>query len=88
LEHIGEVWKVPGAAARLLKPGGMLFVTVPYYFYRHNPFPDYWRLSEDALRLLFVPQFEVEIEPVLFTENGAVDDRKPLQYWMVGRRRG
>lgn len=82
LEHVSRVWEVPKIFARILKPNGLLFITVPYYFYRHAPFPDYWRISEDGLRLLFSDDFEMEIEPL-----ASDDDRKPIGYTVVARKK-
>jgi hypothetical protein len=53
LEHTSKIWLLPKMFYNMLKPGGKIFISVPYYFYRHSPFPDYWRISEDGLRLLF-----------------------------------
>lgn len=83
LEHTSRIWEVPAIFSGLLKSGGLLFLSTPYYFYRHHPFPDFWRVSEDGLRLLFEPSFELAIQPLLY--DG--DDRKPLQYTMVARKR-
>lgn len=80
LEHVSAVWQVPEIFHSLLKPNGKLFVSVPYYFYRHAPFPDYWRISEDGLRELFSKYFELEIKPLVVGD----DPRKPLQYTLVG----
>ena len=82
LEHVSEVWRTPEIFDYLLKPAGRLYLSVPYYFYRHAPFPDYWRISEDGLRLLFSPKFEIEID-ALVTD----DERKPLHYTVVGRKK-
>lgn len=82
LEHVSEVWKVPGIFHKLLKPGGTLFLSVPYHFYRHAPFPDFWRISEDGLRLLFSGLFDVRISPFVLK-----DDRKPIQYTMIATKK-
>jgi hypothetical protein len=66
----------------LLKPAGWLFLSTPYYFFRHSPFPDYWRVSEDGLRLLFSERFEIQITPLI-----AKDKRKPIHYTLVGRKK-
>ncbi len=79
LEHVSEIWKVPDIFHKILKPGGKVFVSVPYYFYRHAPFPDYWRISEDGLTLLFKEKFDISITPLVLD-----DERKPLQYTLVG----
>jgi len=82
IEHVSRIWELPALFADLMKPGGMLFLSTPYYFFRHAPFPDYWRISEDGLRLLFEERFEVEISPLILE-----DERKPIHYTLTGRKR-
>jgi len=36
--------------ARLLAPGGALYVSMPFNFRVHGPLPDAWRLSEHGLK--------------------------------------
>jgi hypothetical protein len=82
LEHVSRVWELPKIFASILRPNGLLFITVPYYFYRHAPFPDYWRISEDGLQLLFADDFEMDIEPL-----ASDDERKPIGYTVVARKK-
>jgi SAM-dependent methyltransferase len=78
LEHVAEIWKVPKIFHSLLNEGGKLFISLPFYFYNHQPHPDYWRLSEDAIRLLFGEFFEIEIDKLCIE-----DERKPLHFNIV-----
>ncbi|MGA2422851.1 MAG: hypothetical protein ABSG07_02520 [Terriglobales bacterium] len=82
IEHVSRIWELSDLFADLLKPGGRLFISTPYYFFRHSPFPDYWRVSEDGLRLLFSGRFDLEITPLF-----AKDERKPIHYTLVGRKK-
>lgn len=82
MEHVSKIWELPSIFHSLLRPGGKLFISTPYYFYRHAPFPDYWRISEDGLRFLFSDLFEVEITPLILD-----DERKPLHYTMVATKK-
>ena len=82
IEHVSRVWEIPGVFAELLKPGGWLFISTPFYFFRHSPFPDYWRISEDGLRLLFGDRFDIQVTPLF-----AKDERKPIHYTLVGRKK-
>ncbi len=79
------MWLLPDIFHNILKPGGKLFLSVPYHFYRHAPFPDYWRISEDGLKLLFGKKFDIKIEAChIKDKNGnIIDDRKPIDYTMV-----
>jgi SAM-dependent methyltransferase len=79
LEHISQILKVCDVFCRLLKPNGKIYITTPYYFYHHSPFPDYWRVSHDGLKLLFEEKFEIEISSLHME-----DDRKPIHHTMIG----
>ncbi len=82
LEHVSQIWKIPDIFYEILKPEGQLFISVPYYFYRHAPFPDYWRISEDGLKFLFSEKFNIVITPLIVD-----DERKPIQYTIVATKK-
>lgn len=53
LEHCRNPFVFMAAAARLLMPGGMLFVSAPFMWQRHgDPGTDFWRFTHDGLSLL------------------------------------
>lgn len=89
MEHTSKIWLLPDIFYNLLKPNGKIFISVPYYFYRHAPFPDFWRISEDGLKLLFGDKFDITIEACYEKdENGnIIDDRKPLDYTLIGTKK-
>jgi SAM-dependent methyltransferase len=51
-EHVPRFWKGFEEASRVLRPGGALLVSCPFYFHLHDHPRDYWRFSPDALTLL------------------------------------
>jgi len=54
-EHIAEPWKAAKEMIRILKPGGIIFIIVPFA-YRYHPVPiDYWRYTPQCLEFLFRP---------------------------------
>lgn len=62
LEHVPNLWDVPGEMARILRQGGYAIVDSPWmYPYHAEPpsFGDYWRLSKDGIRKLFEELFEI-----------------------------
>ena len=82
IEHVSKIWELSEIFSHILIPGGKIFISTPYYFFRHAPFPDYWRISEDGLRLLFEERFSLEINALV--DN---DERKPLHYTLIGTKK-
>lgn len=53
LEHVRQPWIAARNIERLLAPGGLLFVQVPWV-QAYHPFPeDYWRFSFSGIKALF-----------------------------------
>ena len=61
LEHVRRPFRAAAEIARVLKPGGTLFLTVPYCYPRHGV--EYYRFSELGLRDM-LEGFDVEVVPV------------------------
>lgn len=67
LEHVENPFKAASEMYRVLKPGGMCLISVPFLFYYHAEkgyYGDYWRFTEDSLRLLFKSFSTLELCPV------------------------
>jgi len=52
LEHTLQPFNAVAEIRRILKPGGRLFLTVPFNFRIHGPLPDCWRFTEHGLQVL------------------------------------
>lgn len=52
LEHVERPWLVVQACARVLRPGGHLFIETPQAFPIHGYPSDFWRFTVDGLRIL------------------------------------
>ncbi len=53
LEHTPRPWKVAENLSQLIRPGGQLYLSVPWVW-RYHPFPDdYFRFSFRAVKILF-----------------------------------
>lgn len=61
LEHLEYPHKAIEEVKRILKPGGMLYITVPFCFPRHGT--EYYRFSDLALEKM-LEGFKLEIIPV------------------------
>jgi len=62
LEHVPNLWDVPGEMSRILKTGGYAIVDSPWmYPYHAEPpsFGDYWRITKDGFRELFKEHFNI-----------------------------
>lgn len=67
LEHVKNPFIASSEMFRVLKPGGYLFVYVPFLYYYHAEigyYGDYWRFTKDSLPLLFKDFSKIEIESV------------------------
>ena len=58
LEHVRKPWVVAAQCWRVLKPGGVIVVSVPWEYETHEDPIDLWRMSEFGLRELLCPYFE------------------------------
>lgn len=83
LEHTLQPFDAAAELARLLKPGGLLFLTVPFNFRIHGPLPDCWRFTEHGLRALLEPAFAIEELDAAETPGRPL---MPIQYRVVARR--
>jgi len=59
LEHSSQPFIMAENLTRLLEPGALLFLSVPWVWNLHGFPDDYWRFSPSAVRVLF-PAFEVD----------------------------
>jgi len=57
LEHIANPFLAAAELHRILKPGGILLLTVPAAYPYHAVPRDYWRFTRDSLQLLFGERF-------------------------------
>lgn len=53
LEHTPTPWVLAENISGLIKPGGLLYISVPWVW-RYHPYPnDYWRISFEGVKSLF-----------------------------------
>lgn len=83
LEHTLQPFDAADEILRMLKPGGKLFLSVPFNFRIHGPLPDCWRFTEHGLRAL-LRKFEI------LELNAMETDARPLMpvhYTVVARKK-
>lgn len=87
LEHVPEPWLVLEEFRRLLKPGGKLWMTVPFVWYLHEQPYDYYRYSSHGLRFLLERAGfgEIEIAPLNDSFSTLAQLVSHLG-WMMGRQ--
>lgn len=63
LEHVPQIHKAVTELGRVLRSGGYLVVTMPFFYPLHgldsNGHGDYWRLTPTNLKTLFAEHFEI-----------------------------
>lgn len=67
LEHVENPFKSFAEIYRVLKPGGMCLLYVPFLYYYHAErgyYRDYWRFTRDSLNVLTKPFSSVEVANV------------------------
>jgi SAM-dependent methyltransferase len=82
LEHTLRPWDAVSEIWRILKVGGLLFLSVPFNFRIHGPLPDCWRFTEHGLRVLFNRFAILELSAVETPDRPLM----PIQYTMVARK--
>jgi SAM-dependent methyltransferase len=71
LEHCRQPFLMSANIQRLLAPGGVLYVSVPFAWEIHRFPADYWRFTPEAVRLLFP---DVEFPPGCCAYHSQDDD--------------
>lgn len=77
LEHVHNPIRAMEEMRRVLKPGGKLFIYVPFLFYYHShgdghDYGDYWRFTEDTIKLLARPFSKLSHQSV----------KQPIEMWV------
>jgi len=80
LEHVQNPFKAASELKRVLKPQGLLLVTVPFLVQYHgkgstsqghDSYPDYWRFTHEGLQSLFSDFTTIDVLPL----NGPIEFR-------------
>ncbi len=82
LEHTLQPFDAVDEILRILRPGGLLFATIPFNFRIHGPLPDCWRFTEHGLRAL-LRRFEILELIAIETQDRPL---MPVHYSVVARK--
>lgn len=97
LEHVRNPWLALTQIHRVMQPGALLIVTVPFCFPRHSFPSDYWRFTEEGIRAVLSDSGFVDIETansgpnVAFAVNdhgepGLIRRNEPLHTFALARK--
>jgi len=82
LEHTLQPFSALVELWRMLKPGGVIFVSVPFNFRIHGPLPDCWRFTEHGLRALFNAWEIIKLDAIETTDRFLM----PVHYTLIARK--
>lgn len=87
LEHCPDPVRIVNEMKRVMKPGGLLFFTVPFLWYLHEVPHDEYRYTPFALQRIFT---DCEMEEVKITAHGGWDMAmaQMLGLWIAFTKRG
>jgi hypothetical protein len=84
LEHVLQPFDAAKELYRLIRPNGLVFISVPFNFRIHGPLPDCWRFTEHGLRALLSAFNLLELNSLETPERPLM----PIHYTVVAQKQG
>lgn len=71
LEHVPNLFRAVSELRRVVRPGGHLFLTTPYFWPTHgnSQFRDYWRITRQGYEFLLAGWNDVTIKPTVLRDD-------------------
>lgn len=83
LEHVDDYQAALNEMTRVLKPGGVMLLGVPFRQAIHHAPRDFWRFTEGALRYLLEARYEIRVLDAIETSV----PNFPASYWVKAIKR-
>lgn len=81
LEHLQMPWLVAAEINRALRPGGLTLHVVPQSWPVHETPNDFWRMSDEGLRVLFGPSLGFEVLEAGMAEPFTITPARRIGSW-------
>ncbi len=82
LEHTLNPFNAVEEIFRMLKPEGLVFISVPFNFRIHGPLPDCWRFTEHGLKSLFSKFNIIKLKSIETEDRNLM----PILYTLIAQK--